>query len=268
MSELLTLPFFQHALLAIVLLSLLTGVVGSLIVVNRMLFLAGGIAHSSYGGIGAAIFFGIPIYLGATAFALLATLFIAYLSYRNQKDMETLVGIVWAAGMAIGIIFIDLTPGYQSDVMGYLFGSILAVSRSDLWMMGALASVTLLFVALQYRKILLVSYDSELAKLSGIYAKSYYIAIMLLASLTIVAAIKVVGLILVIALLSIPVYIAQSISKSLWGMMWRASLLSLLFGIGGLFISYFFDVSSGAVIILLSACGALLFSLTKALLKR
>ena len=263
MGEFLALPFFQDALIAIFFLAILSGIIGSLVVVNRMLFLVGGIAHSSYGGIGMAIYLGLPIYLGATLFSVAAAFLIALLSYKRRQDLEALIGMIWAGGMALGIIFIDMTQGYQSDLMGYLFGSILTIEKSDLWLMALIALISLLFVATRYQALLAVSYNSELAQLKVIPAKLYYTAILALASLSVVVAIKVVGLILVLALLSIPVYIAAKFSKTLLLMMLYASLLSFVFGVTGLLLSYHLDLSSGAVIVLVNVAGAMLFWIYK-----
>jgi len=138
MIEALSFEFVQHAIIAGILVSLATGIIGSLIVVNRMVFLAGGIAHASYGGIGIAVYLGLPIFLGASLFAVASALLIAFITLHDRERIDMLIGLVWAVGMAIGIILIDLTPGYNVDLMSYLFGSILAVSSGDIYYMSAL----------------------------------------------------------------------------------------------------------------------------------
>ncbi len=265
MIDILEYTFIQNALMAAILVSIITGVVGSLISVNKMTFLAGGIAHSSYGGIGLAIYFGLPIFLGASIFAILSAILIALISFKQRDKIDLFIGLVWAVGMAIGIIFVDLTPGYNVDLMSYLFGSILAVDYNDLIFMTILMIIALLFVHIYYREILAVSYDSEYANIRGINAKAFFIAILILSALTVVVAIKVVGLILVIALMSIPTYIAELISNSLYQMMVKASIISTIFTIIGLIVSYQFDITSGAAIIMTSAIGLLIFLLFKKL---
>jgi len=163
--------------------------------------------------------------------------------------------------MAIGVIFIDLTPGYNVDMMSYLFGSILAVSKEDIYFMSVLLAVIIFVMVFWYRDILAVSYDSEYAKLRGVNVKFFYTLILILSALTVVVAIKVVGLILVIAMLTIPVYIAEKLSKSLFGMMLISGLVATLFTLAGLWFSYTYNLSSGASIILLSASGLGLFLL-------
>ncbi len=265
MLEALSYDFIQNALLAGVLVSIASGIIGSLIVVNRMVFLAGGIAHTAYGGIGLAIYFGLPIFLGASLFAVAAALLMAFITMNQKHRIDTFIGLIWAVGMAIGVILVDLTPGYNVDLMSYLFGSILAVSSDDIYFMGILLGVILFIMLFWYRDILAVSYDSEYASLRGIHVKFFYTLILILSALTVVVAIKVVGLILVIALLTIPIYIAEKLTSSLGFMMFISGLLSSLFTILGLMISYQFDLTSGASIIMISAISLTIFMLFRVL---
>jgi len=268
MIDALQYEFIQNAIIAGILVSLSAGIIGSLIVVNRMVFLSGGIAHASYGGIGLAVFLGLPIFLGASVFAVGAALLIAYLTYEDRNRLDTFIGLIWAVGMAIGVILIDLTPGYNADMMSYLFGSILAVSRQDLYYMGGLLAVILFVVTFWYRQIVAVSYDSLYATLRGINVKFFYSLILVLSALTVVVAIKVVGLILVIAMLTIPTYIAEKLSNSLYGMMMLSGVLASVFTLIGLWVSYDYDVTSGASIIVVSALGLLLFMVANKLFSR
>ena len=265
MLEALQYSFIQNALISAILVSIISGFIGSLILVNKMTFLTGGIAHSSYGGIGLAIYFGLPIFFGASVFAVISAIIIALISFKQRDRIDIFIGLIWAVGMAIGIVFVDLTPGYNVDLMSYLFGSILAVSRSDLIFMATLLVAILIFVNIYYRQILAVSYDSEYALLRGINAKLFFIAILIFSALSVVVAIKVVGLILVIALMTIPTYIAELSSNSLYGMMIKSSIISIFFTIIGLIISYEFDITSGASIILVAAISLILFLIFKKL---
>ena len=252
MFEMLNYEFMQNALLAGVLVSVASGIIGTLIVVNRMVFLAGGIAHTSYGGVGIAVYFGIPIFLGASLFSIFAALLMAYITINQKDNLDTFIGLVWATGMALGVLLVDLTPGYNVDLMGYLFGSILAVSIGDLWFMLALVVIIILFVVFWYREILAVSYDSQYALLRGVSTKLFYTLILVFSALTIVVSIKIVGLILVIALLTIPIHIAQKLSNSLYGMIVISIIISTLFTVIGLIISYMYNITSGASIVLVS----------------
>jgi len=259
MLEALSFEFVQNAILAGVLVSIASGIIGSLVVVNRMVFLSGGIAHTAYGGIGVAVYFGLPIFLGASLFAVVAALFMAFITLNQRGRTDTFIGLIWAVGMAIGIILIDLTPGYNVDLMSYLFGSILAVSKDDIYYMSTLLTVIIIITTIYYRDILAVSYDSEYASLRGINVPLFYTLILVLSALTVVIAIKVVGLILVIALLTIPIYIAEKLSNSLGKMMILSGVLSTFFTLSGLFLSYQFDLTSGATIIMVSAFFLIIF---------
>jgi zinc transport system permease protein len=261
MSDILAFEFMQNAIIAGVLVSFICGVIGSLIVVNRIVFLAGGIAHTAYGGIGLAIFFGLPIFFGATLFAVGAAMLMAFITLHQKNRVDTFIGLIWAVGMAIGVIFVDLTPGYNVDLMGYLFGSILAVSDADLAYMGILLVIVCAIVAFWYRDILAISYDSEYARLRGINVTLFYTLILILSALSVVVAIKVVGLILVIALLTIPIYIAEKLTTTLYQMMALSGLLSAIFTLSGLFISYHYDLTTGACIIMVCALSLILFLL-------
>ncbi|WP_421716089.1 metal ABC transporter permease [Arcobacter arenosus] len=250
MLEALQYDFIQNAIIAGVLVSIAAGIIGSLVVVNKITFLAGGIAHSSYGGIGLAIFLGLPVLFGATIFAVTTAFIIAAITLKNRSRIDSIIGIMWAFGMGLGIIFVDLTPGYNVDLMSYLFGSIIAVSNEDIIYLSILDMFIVFLVLFFYKQILAVSYDSEFAKLRGINVRFFYTLILILAALCVVAAIKVVGLILVIALLTIPTYLAEMFAKKLSTMMALSALLATSFTLLGLMISYFYDISSGASIIM------------------
>ena len=252
MLEILQYDFIQNALIAGVLISIAAGIIGSLVVVNKITFLTGGIAHSSYGGIGLAIYTGIPVLFGATVFAVITAIIIAIITLKNRTRIDAIIGMMWASGMAIGIIFVDLTPGYNVDLMSYLFGSIIAVSSDDLIYMSILDIFIISIVVFFYKQILAVSYDSEFASLRGINVKFFYTLILILAALCVVAAIKAVGLILVIALLTIPTYLAESFASRLSSMMILSSILATIFTILGLVVSYSYDISSGASIIMVA----------------
>ena len=252
MLEVLQYDFIQNALIAGILISIAAGIIGSLVVVNKITFLTGGIAHSSYGGIGLAIYFGIPVLFGATIFAVLTAIIIAVITIKNRNRIDSIIGMMWASGMAIGIVFVDLTPGYNVDLMSYLFGSIIAVSKDDILYMSFLDLFIISVIVFFYKEILAVSYDSEFASLRGINVKFFYTLILVLAGLCVVAAIKAVGLILVIALLTIPTYLAESFASKLSSMMIISSILATIFTILGLVVSYMYDISSGASIIIVA----------------
>lgn len=261
MLEALQYDFIQNAIISGILVSIAAGIIGSLVVANKITFLAGGIAHSSYGGIGLAIFLGIPVLFGATVFAVATAMVIAALTIKSRKRIDAIIGIMWAFGMAVGIIFVDLTPGYNVDLMSYLFGSIIAVSHEDIVYLAILDVFIIGLVLLFYKQILAVSYDSEFALLRGINVRFFYTLILILAALSVVGAIKVVGLILVIALLTIPTYLAEMFAKKLSSMMIISAFLATIFTLIGLIISYYFDISSGASIIVVGVAALLISKL-------
>jgi zinc transport system permease protein len=258
MLEALQFEFFRNAIFAGLLASIICGVIGTLVVVKRLVFLSGGIAHSAYGGIGLAAFAGWPYLPTATFFALCSGLLMALVSLRAKQRSDTIIGVMWALGMATGIILLDLTPGYHTDLMSYLFGSILTVPASDVVIMAILCLIILGFVTMHYRDLLAMSYDEEFAEVRGIPVRALYFILIGLISLTVVMLVQIVGLILVIALLTIPQYIAEKFCNSLVSMMVLATILGFIFTICGLWCSYSFDVTSGAAIILIAGLGFLL----------
>ncbi len=253
MLETLQYEFMQNALIAGILAGIACGIIGTLVVVNRIVFLSGGIAHAAYGGIGLAFFLGISPLLGAAGFAIAVALIIAFIALRREQRVDTLIGVLWAVGMACGVVLIDMTPGYHVDLMSFLFGSILAVPRSDIWLMLGLDVVIIVTVFIFYKDFLALSYDAEYARLMGAPVKTLYTTLLVLIALSVVVIIRVVGLILVIALLTIAPYIAEHYSRSLKGMMVYSIVLNLVFTLLGLWLSYTFNLTSGATIILVAA---------------
>ena len=256
--EALQLEFIRNALAAGILVSLVCGVIGTLVVVNRIVFLAGGIAHAAYGGIGLAFFMGWPYVVGTLGVSVVSAGIMAAVTLKARHRADAMVGVIWAVGMAIGVILLDLTPGYNADLMSYLFGSILAVPASDLWQMGAIGVGVVITVGFYYNDFLAMSYDDEFARLRRVPVTFLYCLLLVMIALTVVMIIRVVGLILVIALLTIPPFIAEKFTGSLRAMMVVASLLSCFFTVSGLWLSYILNLTSGATIILVAATGFLL----------
>ena len=252
MIEALHFEFMRNALAAGLLASVICGIMGTLVVVNRIVFLSGGIAHAAYGGIGMAFYFGWPYLWGTLGFSLAAGMVMAAVSMRAKHRADTIIGVIWALGMAMGIVFLDLTPGYNVDLMSYLFGSILTVPGSDLVMMLIMGVLITFLVAYYYQDMLALSYDEEFAKIRGVPVKSLYFTMIAMLAVSIVMVIQVVGLILVIALLTIPPFIVERHAKTLLQMMVGSSVLGALFTVAGLWLSYRYDLTSGASIILVS----------------
>jgi zinc transport system permease protein len=250
--EVLQFEFMRNALLAGILVSITCGIIGTLVVVNRIVFISGGIAHAAYGGIGVAFYLGFPAFLGAALFSFVVSMVMGVASLRDKKRVDAVIGVMWAVGMALGIILIDLTPGYNVDLMSYLFGSILTVSMMDIWFMLSLNMVLLLIVLVFYKEFLAVSYDEEFSFVVGIPVRTLYFVLLGMIALSVVMIIKIVGIILVIALISIPPYIAEKYMTSLGRMMVLSSILGIFFTLTGLWLSYSYDLTSGATIILVA----------------
>ena len=255
MIELLGYEFMQNALLAGLLASLACGVIGSYVLVNRIVFISGGIAHAAYGGVGLAFLLGLPPLLGIFGFSLLAAIIMAAASLKAKDRVDAVIGALWAAGMALGIILVDLTPGYNVDLMSYLFGSILSVSHSDLWLMLAITVVVITLSGYFYHGFLAMAFDEEFARTRGVPVTPLYFLLLGLIGLAVVMLVQVVGLILIIALLSIPPAIAEKFSRSLGRMMLLCIGLNMIFIVTGLSISSAFNLTSGAAIILTATAG-------------
>ncbi|MCB2168924.1 MAG: metal ABC transporter permease [Deltaproteobacteria bacterium] len=252
MLDALHFEFMRHALAAGLLASIICGIMGTLVVANRIVFLSGGIAHAAYGGIGLAFFMGWPYLVGTIGFSLAAALVMAAVTLHARHRADTIIGVIWAVGMATGIILLDLTPGYNVDLMSYLFGSILTVPAADLWIMLGTGLGVTGFVAVFYKELLTLSYDEEFARIRGVPVNALYFALIGLLAVTIVMVIQVVGLILVIALLTIPPFIVERYAQSLFQMMVGSSILGAVFTVAGLWLSYAFDLTSGASIIMVA----------------
>ena len=256
--------FLLNGLLAGVLAGVACGVVGSYVAVRRIGYLAGGIAHCVLGGIGAARYLHVvagwtwlrPIH-GAVFAALLAAAIIGWVSLRAREREDLIIGALWAVGMAVGVLFVWHTPGYQQDLMSYLFGNILMVSGHDLWLVAALDLAVLGAVALWYKQLLAVCYDEEYARLRGVNVEFHFLLLLCLTALTVVLLATVVGVVMVIALLTLPVALAGFFARRLWHLMVGAAVASVAVTTLGLAVSYTPDLPPGATIIVLSGAAYL-----------
>ena len=244
--------FMQNAIFGGILASVACGVVGSYVVVKRIGYLAGGIAHSVMGGMGIAYYLGRPPIEGALVAALVFAVILGWVSLKMQQQEDTVIGALWAGGMAVGILFISQTPGYSVDLMNFLFGNILMISSDDLIWIGGLDIFILLIVFLFYKQFLALSFDEEFARLRGIPVERFYLLFLTLVALTVVILIQIVGLILVIALLTLPAAVSGHYVRSLSLMMGLATVLGVLFTSGGLALSYQPDLPPGPTIILIA----------------
>ncbi|WP_135612801.1 metal ABC transporter permease [Methanococcoides sp. AM1] len=258
MIELLQYEFMTNALIAGLLASIACGIIGVYVVVKKIVFISGGIAHASFGGIGISYFLGINPIFGVLPFSLFSALTMGTISKRSDVPEDTIIGILWSLGMAIGIIFIGWTPGYAPDLMTYLFGNILTVPGSDIYLMLALDAVIIGTVYVLYKEFMALCYDEEFSKVSGVPTEKLYLLLLCLIALTVVVMIRVVGLILVIALLTIPAALSRQYTSNMKTMMYLSILFGATFTITGLILSYYFDIASGATIIIVMATAYLL----------
>ncbi len=265
MVEILRYEFMQNAVAATVLASIACGVIGSYVVVKKIGFISGGIAHAAFGGIGIGYYLGVNPLLGLIPFSLFSALGIGLLSKKTKVAEDTAIGAFWAAGMAVGVIFIGLTPGYAPNLFSYLFGNILTVPRADLYMIVGLDLFIVTVVFAFYKEFLAMSFDEEYAEVSGVNTMLLYLILLCLIALTVVVLVRVVGIVMVIALLTIPPAIARKFSRNLFVMMLLSSVLCTLFTLSGLWLSYIFDTASGAMIILVAAVAFMAASVGKRL---
>lgn len=264
-DALLQYDFLQLALLAGLLASVGCGLIGPYVVVKRIGYMAGGIAHSVLGGMGLAYYLGYAPISGALGAAVVTALAIGWISLRWQQHEDMAIGALWACGMAAGIVLLAQTPGYTVDLLAYLFGNILLVSERELWFMLALDVVIGALIAVFYRQFLAVCFDEEFARLRGVNVTVFYLLLLVMVALTVVLLLQVVGLILVIALISLPAAVAGQWVRSLGAMMAVATVIGVMVTVGGLALSYQPDLPSGAVIVLLSGAVFLVSSLARGL---
>jgi len=249
----------QQALLAGIIASVACGVVGGYVVARRITYIAGGVAHCTLGGMGAARYFqqvhgwtALQPLHGAVVAALLAAIIIGWVSLRAREREDTVISALWAIGMAVGILFIARTPGYYEDLMGYLFGNILLVSRGNLVMIAGLDLLVVGIGVLCYKQFLAVCFDEEFARLRGVPVEFYYLLLLCMTALTVVMLVTVVGLVMVIALLTLPVAIAGRFVGRLWQVMVLAAVISAALTTAGLAVSYGPELPPGATTIALA----------------
>ena len=256
MFELLEYTFFQNALLCTILIGVSCGLIGTYIVAKRMVFISGGITHASFGGLGLAYFLGLSPLFGAAVFALAAAFCILYLSDNKRFKEDSLIGIFWSAGMAIGVLFIYLTPGYAPNLLSYLFGNILTVTGEQVILSLLLCLVIIVFFAKFYRPLFYIAFDKEYSRTHFVALNGLEIGITALIALCIVLCMKLAGIILVISYLTIPQAIAGLFHKNFTKQLVWATIISCAGSVIGLFTSAVLKLPSGATIVL---CFLLIF---------
>lgn len=252
-TSLISYSFLQNAFIAAALSGIACGIVGTYIVSRRMVFLSGGITHASFGGIGIAYYLGLNPIGGAMVFAVLSALGVEWASAKGRIREDSAIGIVWSVGMAIGLLFIYLTPGYATNLMTYLFGDVLTVSHSNIIALAVLAVVLVGVMLFFGRPIIYAAFDREFAKSQGVRADAILTLMTVLTSVAIVLSIRIVGIVLLISLLTIPPVIASSFTKSYMRIVTLSSLFAVIGNVVGLYVAYKIDLPVGVSTIILLA---------------
>lgn len=266
MSELLALfdyQFARNALAAALLASVLAGTVGTFVVVKRLVFIAGGISHAAFAGLGFCYWLGVNPLLGAVVVAVLAALLLGGLGESRARSRDATIGLLWAGGMATGIVFIHMTPGYAPNLLVYLFGDILTVSRRDVLLLAALTVIVLVILVMYYRPLVAVAFDETFAAVQGVPVRRMTTLLLVLVALSVIMLIQVVGIVLLMALFTIPPLIGLMMVQRFALVLVIAVGAGLVTSTGGLAGSYWLDLPSGPAIVLF---GTVLVVMTRALL--
>lgn len=255
--DILRYDYLANALLAAILAGITCGIVGTYIVSRRMVFLCGGITHASFGGLGIAFYLGLNPILGASIFAILSALGIEWASDRGRMREDSAIGIIWSIGMAIGALFMSITPGYTSgDLASYMFGSIITVTQQDIILLAIITTLCVMGAIFFSRPIMYIAFDRSFSTSQGIATQLISYAMSMVVAITIVLAIRIMGIVLLLSLFTIPVVVANSFTKSYTAITFWASIIGVLGAVVGLIVSYNWEVPPGVSII---------FSLTIAL---
>ena len=250
--ELFQYTFFQHALWGSLFASIACGIIGTYIVTRRLVFISGGITHASFGGIGIGLYTGLSPILSAAIFSVLSAFGVEWLSKRNDMREDSAIAVFWTFGMAVGIIFSFLAPGFTPELSSFLFGNILTITSTDILMLALLSATLSLFFGLFLRPIVSIAFDREFARSQGLPVKLFEYTLMMFVALTIVACLRMVGIVLAISLLTLPQMTANLFTHSFKRIIFLSIGIGYLSCLGGLFISYQLQVPSGASIIFIS----------------
>lgn len=254
----LTYGFFVNALVGVVLLSVASAMIGTYIVSRRLVSISGGVTHACFGGLGLGYYFGVSPVATAALFAVASSLGVQWVSERHRVREDSAIAVIWALGMAIGTIFIFLTPGYVPELNSFLFGNILTISRADLWVFAAFTATLILFMSLFYHRIVICAFDPDFARVRGLPVGFISTAMTVLTAVCIVLTIRLVGVMLLMSMLALPQMTAEVFARRFSSIMWLSILLSLLSSLGGLFLGLVVEVPCSALIVLVMAAVYLL----------
>ncbi|MEA5084800.1 MAG: metal ABC transporter permease [Lachnospiraceae bacterium] len=251
-SALFQYQFLKNAFLASVLASIVCGIIGVIVVEKKLVMMSGGIAHTAYGGVGLGYLLGFEPIIGAFLFSISAAIGVGYIKRKGSVQSDIIIGLFWSLGMALGIVFIAIMPGYPPDLNSYLFGNILSVTKLDLRLMLILTFLVVLIIVALFNNWKAYLFDEEFASIIGIKTVSLEYLLLILIAMTVVVLIRVAGIIMVIALLTAPAAVASMLTSKLKDRMIYSIILGAFFCITGLWLSYSINISSGACIVILS----------------
>jgi len=251
--ELWSYDFIRQAVYAALLASVLCGVIGTFVVVKRLVFISGGVSHAAFGGLGVCYYLGVEPLIGAAVVAIVSALLVAVGGRRWIRSQDAIIGILWSVGMAIGVVFVALSPGYAPNLMTYLFGNILTVGQEAVMVTLFFTILVLGFVLLFFKEFVAVSFDEEFARVQGVPVGIFMAVLMVMVALAVVLLIQLVGIILVIALLTIPPVISLKLTRSFLFVILLSTLIGAVMTLGGLALSYVFDLPSGPTMVILGA---------------
>lgn len=267
MFHFLNYDFFSNALIGVVLIGVCAAVIGTYIITRRMVAISGGVTHACFGGLGLAYYMGLDPVVGAGVFAIASSVGVEWMSRRMSLREDSAIAVIWALGMALGVLFVFMTPGYVPELNSFLFGNILTVSGADLKAIAAFTVLLLAFVAWQYRNIVAISFDRDFAAVSGLPVRLVSYAMTVLVAVCIVLAIRLAGIMMLMSMLSLPIISAEVFCRRYMAVMLCSVAYSLVASVGGLVLSAFVDVPCSALIVLIMAtlflCSKLVFLIFK-----
>lgn len=250
--DIISFPFFQNALVGVIIISIASAIIGTYIVTRRMVFISGGITHACFGGLGLGYFLGISPMLMAAVFAIAGSLGVDTISSRGARN-DSAIAVIWAVGMALGILFISLTPGYVPELSTFLFGNVLTISTTDLLLFGAFTLLLIIYWLLFGRLTVIVAFDADFARTRRLPVRFVEITMIILSALCIVLTIRLIGIMLLMSLISLPQLVAERFTHRYTPMMALSAAISLTGCVGGLWLAYLIDVPASATIVLLLA---------------
>ena len=248
--EILSYSFFQNALLGVLFVSIAAGIIGTYVVSRRMVFITGGITHACFGGLGLGFFLGINPIAMAAVFAIAAATGVEWMSTRQNVRQDSAIGVIWALGMALGTLFIFLSPGYVPELTSFLFGNVLTITSTDIILFAAYLVVLLAFFAVFYPQILLCAFDPDCAATRRLRVSAINLAMTIMIAICIVLTIRLIGIMLLMSLLTMPQMIAEMFTNRFHHMMIISSLVSIACSVLGIFCSYWIAVPASATIVL------------------